>query len=51
MELEFSQEKQIKKTEELYLSARARIPTRRFGTVPASLEPVVQDVQWAEKAV
>jgi glycosyltransferase involved in cell wall biosynthesis len=41
----FSQEQQIRKTEQIYLSSRARVPMRRFDEIAASRE------QLAEKAV
>lgn len=47
----FSQEEQIRKTEQIYLSSRARVSTRRFDEISALQDPRVREPQLAEKAV
>jgi len=46
----FSQEQQIRKTEQIYLSSRERVHTRRFNKIVFPVD-ASQDAQWAEKAV
>jgi glycosyltransferase involved in cell wall biosynthesis len=46
----FSQEQQIRKTEQIYLSSRERAHTRRFNKIVFPVD-ASQDTQWAEKAV
>jgi glycosyltransferase involved in cell wall biosynthesis len=47
----FSQEQQIRKTEQIYLSLRERVHTRRFDEIATPLDAGAQDAQWAERAV
>ena len=47
----FSQEQQIRKTEQIYLSSRELVHTRRFGGIAAALDRDARDAQLAEKAV
>jgi glycosyltransferase involved in cell wall biosynthesis len=48
----FSQEQQIRKTEQIYLSSRERVHAGRLDELAAvPLDPGAQDTQWAERAV
>jgi len=44
----FSQEQQIRRTEQIYLSSRERVHTGRFEEIATPLD---QDARWAERAV
>lgn len=47
----FSQEEQIRKTEQIYLSSRRQVSTRRFDEISALQDPRVKEPQLAEEAI